>query len=69
MSEMERQLKASRDDVVGRAFEKAGNWMADEIQGILRSSCEAVKQHNQPCTTRGWMNAVLDASFYEDKGK
>lgn len=69
MSELERQLKAPMNIVVDRAFEKAGNWMADEVQGVLRSSCEAVKQHNQPCTTRGWINAVLDSSFYEDKDK
>jgi len=42
------------------------DWFASEIHDVLKGTCKAVKDHNQPCTTRGWFNAVLDTKFFEE---
>jgi len=57
-------------DIVDRFFLNQGHvlseWFSTEIHGLLKGTCKAVEEHNQPCTTRGWLNAALDTKFFEE---
>jgi hypothetical protein len=58
-------------DIIGGFFHNQqsvlSEWLSSEIQNVLKGTCKAVKERNQPCTTRGWFNAVVDEPFFNEK--
>lgn len=43
------------------------SWFSEELHSTMKGVCKSVQERKQPCTTRGWFNAVVDTPFFDEK--